>query len=362
MLRTLLVLLLACSGGLALHADAAPTGARQEEEARVRTAMAVPDELRHAVAELELDRAGIPELDRVRRLFEFMVAEDGLGLHYQEQPTYDIPGSYAQRKVNCLSFTMMFIALARSVGVNAYAQASQDALAVRVVDDTVFRAKHVKAGVDIEGTQYTVDVGWRSVVAERKPRRIPDAQLVALLHNNNAVERLQHGDHASATAEIATALALEPDSATIWNNAGVVYARVGRRDDAEQAYLHALDLDGDHIGALGNLVGLYHAMGEAGLAHRYGQRLQRAQASDPFSQFLMAQDLMRLGAYDVAVSHYRRAIRLLPNQPEFHRSMADAYRKLGNDWAARRALRQAQSLEQRKLSQRGLTDAGADAG
>src|SRR5690606_27554338 len=262
MLRTLLVLLLACSGGLALHADAAPTGARQEEEARVRTAMAVPDELRHAVAELELDRAGIPELDRVRRLFEFMVAEDGLGLHYQEQPTYDIPGSYAQRKVNCLSFTMMFIALARSVGVNAYAQASQDALAVRVGHDTVFRAKHVKAGVDIEGTQYTVDVGWRSVVAERKPRRIPDAQLVALLHNNNAVERLQHGDHAAATAEIATALALEPDSATIWNNAGVVYARVGRRDDAEQAYLHALDLDGDHIGALGNLVGLYHAMGE----------------------------------------------------------------------------------------------------
>src|SRR5690606_27777641 len=162
MLRTLLVLLLACSGGIALHADAAPSRASQED-ARVQAAMAVPEDLRQAVAALELDRAGIPQLDRVRRLFEFMVAEDGLGLHYQEQPTYDISGSHAQRKVNCLSFTMMFIALARSVGINAYAQASQDALAIRVVDDTVFRAKHVKAGVDIEGTQYTVDVGWRSV-------------------------------------------------------------------------------------------------------------------------------------------------------------------------------------------------------
>ncbi|GAA3933441.1 tetratricopeptide repeat protein [Luteimonas lutimaris] len=361
MLRTLLVLLLACSGGIALHADAAPSRASQED-ARVQAAMAVPEDLRQAVAALELDRAGIPQLDRVRRLFEFMVAEDGLGLHYQEQPTYDISGSHAQRKVNCLSFTMMFIALARSVGINAYAQASQDALAIRVVDDTVFRAKHVKAGVDIEGTQYTVDVGWRSVVAERRPRRIPDAQLVALLYNNNAVERLQHGDHAAASAQIATALALDPDSATIWSNAGVIHARSGRRDAAEQAYLHALELDRDHIGALGNLVGLYRTAGEAALAHRYDQRLQRAQASDPFSQFLMAQDLMRLGAYDVAVSHYRRAIRLLPNQPEFHRSVAEAYRKLGNDWAARRALRQAQSLEQRKVSQRGLGGAGADAG
>lgn len=360
MLRTLLALLLACSAGLAPQARAAPPP--PEQEARVQAAMAIPDELQQTVAGLELDRAGIPELDRVRRLFEFMVAEDGLGLHYQELPTYDIPGSYAQRRVNCLSFTMMFIALARSVGVDAYAQASDDALAIRVVDDTVFRARHVKAGVDIDGAQYTVDVGWRSVVAERRPRRIPDAQLVALLHNNNAVERLQHGDRAAATAEIATALALGPDSATIWNNAGVIHSRFGRREAAEQAYLRALELDDGHIGALGNLVGLYRAMGEAGLAHKYDRRLQRAQASDPFSQFLMARDLMRLGAYDVAVPHYRRAIRLLPNQPEFHRSLAEAYSKLGNDWAARRALRQAQSLEQRKLSQRGLTDADSGPG
>ena len=360
MLRTLLLLSLACSGCLPVHARAMPPPSSQES--RVEAAMALPDELRQALAALELDHGGISELDRVRRLFEFMVAEDGLALRYQEQPTYDIAESYARREVNCLSFTMMFIALAREIGIDAYAQASKDALAMRVIDDTLSRAKHVKAGIDITGAHYTVDVGWRSVVVERRPQRISDAQLVALLHSNNAVERLQRGDTTGATREITAALALDQASATIRSNAGVVHRRAGRREAAEQAYLHALDLEPDHIAALSNLVGLYRAGGATGLANRYDRRLKRVQASDPFSQFLEAQEFMELGAYGEAVSRYKRAIRLLPNQPMFHFSLADAYRKLGKDRAAQRAHEHALSLEQRRYSQRSIPAAGPGSG
>jgi len=365
MLRTLLVLLLACSGGMALHADAAPHRAAYrhapQEEARVQAAMTVPDDLRKALAELRLDRE-TSDLDRVRRLFEFMVSDDGLALHYQEQPTYDVAGSYAQRKVNCLSFTMMFIALARASGVEAYAQASEDALAMDVVDDTVYRAKHIKAGIDVRGAQYTVDVGWNSIVAQRSPHAISDMQMVSLLRNNNAIERLRVGDGSGAMAEIEMAMALDPDSATIWNNAGVIHWRSGQTDDAEHAFLRTLELEDGHVGALGNLVGLYRSTGKNRLAARYEKRLQRVQSSDPFSQFLMAQDLMKLGAYDVAASHYRRAIRLLPNQPEFHRSLAEAYQMLGKDRAAHRVREHALSLEQRKYSRRSIPDAGPGSG
>src|SRR3546814_18764044 len=88
----------------------------------------------------------------------------------------------------------------------------------RLVDDTLVRAKHVKAGIDANRQRYTCDVGWRSVVAERRPRRVSDAQLAALLHNNNAVENLQRGDMTGAATEIAAALSLDPDSAMIWSN------------------------------------------------------------------------------------------------------------------------------------------------
>lgn len=355
MLRSLLFLVLAWAGSVNAQVSAAnqspATGVRVEERG-----IPVPVELRRAADALELDRREIPRIDRVRRLFEFMVGEDGLALRYQEQPTYDIAESYARREVNCLSFTMMFIALARRAGIDAYAQASEDALAMRVVDNTLFRARHVKAGIDIDGAHYTVDVGWRSVVVERNPRRITDVQLLALLHNNNAVEQLAAGDRSKATGEIATAVTLDPDSATIWSNAGVIHWRSGRRSAAEHAYLQALEHDHDHIGALGNLVGMYRATGATRLADQYESRLQRAQESDPFSQFLKARELMELEQYDRAAKHYRRAIRLLPNQPKFHRSLADAYQKLGKDRAAERTRRHALSLEQRRYSQRSIPE------
>ncbi len=354
MLRTLLVLLLTCSGSLLLHADAAPPHASQEE-VRVQAAMALPDDLRQALAELGLDHDA-SDLDRVRRLFEFMITEDGLALRYQEQPTYGIAESYAQRKVNCLSFTMMFIALARAAGVESYAQASEDALAMHVVDNTVYRAKHIKAGINVDGAQYTVDVGWNSVIAQRSQHAISDAQLVALLHNNNAIERLRLGDGTGATVEIETAMALDPDSATIWNNAGVIHWRSGRHDAAERAFMRALEREGNHVGSLGNLVSLYRSTGKARLATRYDTQLQRVQSSDPFSQFLMAQHLVKSGAYGLAVPHYKRAIRLLPNQPEFHRSLAEAYQKIGKASAAQRSRNRALSLEKRKQSQQSIPD------
>ena len=365
-LRMSVLLALACTG--AAHAQAsrvdsapAPVPAAQHQhpilswEAQVNAEMALPDELRLALAKLDLNR-GVPSLDRVRRLYEFMVGEDGLALHYREQPTFDIAGSYERREVNCLSFTMMFIALARASGLDAYAQASGDALAMRVIDDTLYRTRHVKAGVDIDGLQYTVDVGWRSVVAEDRPKRISDRELVALLHNNNAVEKLMAGDNSGASVETARMLALDSGSATIWNNAGVVHWRSGHREAAEHAYMKALELEKGHMEALSNLVVLYRASGEARTAAKYERSLQRARASDPFSQFLLAQRLTGQGAYEEALAHYRRAIRLLPNEATFYRGMAEAYLRQGDASAAQRSLNRAESIELRKYSQRGIQD------
>ena len=358
MLRAILLLmLLACMGGG--HAQAA-RAADPAMAAQADAAMALPDDLRQALEARKSER-NLPVQERVQRLIDFMIADDGLALRYQEQPTYGIADSYAQRKVNCLSFTLMFIAMARASGMHAYAQASDDALAMRVLGDTVYRATHVNAGIEIGGQQYTVDVGWRSLLAVRKPRTITDMQAIALLHNNNAVEQLLLVKKEAAAEEIAAALALDPLSATIWSNAGVVYWRSGWRDAAERAYLKALELQRGHLGALSNMVALHRNGGDIRLADGYAKRLRRVQAADPFSQFLIAQALLASGAYDDAVAHYRRAIRLLPDEPQFHRSLADAYQKQGNAPAAERARNRAGVLEARRTSQRGIRDA-ADPG
>lgn len=355
MARLLAILLLfACMG--ALDARPAPPATAPGLSAQVDAEMALPDGLRRAL-EARKPEPGLSAEARMQRLVDFMIDDDGLALRYLEQPTYGIAESYAQRKVNCLSFTLMFIALARASGMHAHAQGSDDALAMRVLGDTVYRATHVNAGVEIGGREYTIDVGWRSLLAVHKPRIVSDAQAIALLRNNNAVEYLLSGDKRQATAQIEAALALDPASATIWSNAGVVRLRAGRPDAAERAYMQALKLQRNHLGALGNLVALHRASGDARLADGYAKRLQRAQSSDPFSQFLIAQALADSGAYDDAIVHYRRAIRLLPDEPQFHRSLADAYQQQGNATAAERARSRAGRLEARRASHRGIRDA-----
>ncbi len=345
----LLMLMLACG---CWH-DA---GASVPRTLEIRQAMALPDGLRRMLPAGAVDR-GRSDVERMQLLVDFMIADDGLALQYQEQPTHGIAESFVSRRVNCLSFTMMFIAMARASGIDAFAQASDDALAMRVLDDTLYRATHVNAGIRADGQHYSVDVGWQAILAGRKPQRISDARLVAMLHNNHAVERLLEGRHAAAADAIAAALALDASSATFWSNAGVVHWRAGRREEAERAYLRALKLRRGHVGALSNIVALYRSSGAARQAAGYDKRLQRAQASDPFSQFLLAQALAASGRDGQAIIHYQRAIRLLPDEPRFHHSLADAYERQGNAVAAERARTRAGRIEARQASRRGIREA-----
>ncbi|GHC01270.1 tetratricopeptide repeat protein [Thermomonas carbonis] len=347
----LLLFLLGCVSG----PDALATTGRANP---VEAAMALPDEL-HRMLPADVVDHRIDDAIRVQALVDFMIADDGLALRYQEQPTHGIAESFALRRVNCLSFTMMFIAMARASGIKAFAQASDDALSMRMQDGTLFRATHVNVGVLIDGARHSVDVGWRGVAVGRKPLRISDARMIALLHNNHAVERLLQGESAAASEAIAAGLALDASSATIWSNAGVVHARAGRRQEAKRAYLRALTLQRNHVGALTNLVGFHRAQGDAAQVAMYEKRLARAQAFDPFSQFLIGQSRAQAGVPADAVAHYRRAIRMLPDEPRFHRSLAEAYQALGDNAAAQRARDRALRLEANQEAQRGIRKADA---
>lgn len=353
MRRLLLValVLLSCVG--AAHATSGPA----TRQADVEAAMALPEELRQAFLAYSPPRARLNAEQRVQRLLDFMVAEDGLALRYQEQPTHGIAESYARREVNCLSFTMMYIALARASGLEAYAQATDSALEMRLWAGAAARATHVNAKVVIDGHGFEVDIGWRALVASRRMRQIEDAELVALLHNNNAVENLLLGETEAARKDIGAALSLDPGSATIWSNSGLIELRSGNRAAAEHAYLQALRFDRSHVGALGNIVGLYREIGDKALEEQYAKRLRRVQATDPFSQYLLGLQSSEKGEYAAAVAHYRRAIRLMSKQPMFYRGLAMAYRQKGELVASQRAERRAEELEARRNAHRSMREA-----
>lgn len=305
----------------------------------------VPEELRRELQQ-RVTRLGRSEEMRMGLLARYLFAPDGLGITYQHDATYTVAEAWRTRRANCLTFTLLTVALAREAGLEAYGQDVRETLLWRQEDQTVYRTTHVNAGIRIIHRRFTVDVASAQVLKRIPPVRIDDQRLIAQYYNNRAAELMAIGQLEPAQLHSAVALKLDPDYAVSWNNAGVLHLRAGRLAEAERHYQRALALDGMNASALSNLTYYYQRIGKPGRARPYQRRLHSVQRSNPFHQFMLALEFERQGDYGQAVSHYRRAIRLHDGEHRFHFGLARAYLKMLKPSLASRELERARQLSQ----------------
>jgi Flp pilus assembly protein TadD len=310
---------------------------------RPEQVMAVPPELR-AQLQQQVIAAGGSERSRVDRLAKFLFHKSGLGMEYSIDATSTVEQAYRTRKANCLTFTLLTVALARESGLQAYGQELDDITTWRVDDDIIYGANHVNAGIAIGGQRLTVDVARDLVMARQPSEPISDQRLLALYYNNRAAELLASAPPAAAAPYMAMALQLAPRYAAAWANAGVMYLHQGNPQAAERHYLKALALDPENASALVNLVTLYRNNGDEGRRAIYERRIEQIQVRDPYFQFLQAEDKAKRGDYAGAVKHYRRAIRLYDGDKRFYLGLAHAYQQLGKGRRAREAMDRADAL------------------
>jgi len=281
---------------------------------------------------------------RLERLVEFMFDPAGLGMQYRYDATLTVEQAYMGREANCLTFTLMVIALAREAGLEAYAQEIDETLSWHQQDSTIYQSNHVNAGIRVGGQRYTVDVGSDSLIARRPPQRVSDQRLLSHFYNNRTADLMAVGALDIADPYMAMALDLDPAYANSWNNAGVLRLRQGDLPGSRSAYQRALVLDPGHSAALFNLLALSQRTGDRRGEMQYRRRLDAVQSRDPFHQFLLAADYERHGDYARAATHYQRAIRLHGSEHRFHFGLARAYLQLGDARRAGRALARAQAL------------------
>lgn len=282
--------------------------------------------------------------DRMQRLGAFMFSPEGLGMTYVETANHTVAQAYQARTANCLTFTMLFLALAKEAGLEATPQEIGQILGFRQADGTLYLSNHVNASVRAGARRYTVDVAGDRIIPRDRPEPITTTRLIAHYYNNLAVERLAAADYPGALALLDTALKLDPDYAGYWSNAGVVRTRSGDARGGEKAYRRALALDPDNANALFNLAGLAARMGDRSLEAEYRQRLAKVQRNDPFHAFMQAVNAENAGDLTRAIREYRRAVDLQPQEHRFHSALANAYLKAGRIRPAIRSLAQAQAL------------------
>ncbi|MDR7067193.1 Flp pilus assembly protein TadD [Pseudoxanthomonas japonensis] len=307
--------------------------------------MALPEPLRQQFHAKVLSTPRGSE-QRLRRMVEFLFSPDDLGMSYDIDANHTVSEAYATRKANCLSFTLLAIALAREAGLQAYGQQIDETLAWRQEQDTLYRTNHVNAGVRIQDRLLTVDVAWDEVIARKPPRRISDKRLLVHYYNNRAADLLEAGRLEDALRYAEVAKAMDPGYAVTWSNTGVLHLRHGDPVQAEQHYLHALQLDPQHPGALSNLAAHYQRTGNTAAAARLQARLHRVQAMDPFHHFMQGVRHERERDFERAVRDYRQAIKLFPDEHRFHFGLARVHFQMGDHRRAGKALARAERLSE----------------
>lgn len=327
--------------------------------------MAVPPAL-HAMLQAQVIAPGQSQSQRLELLFKFMSADaTGLGMRYHDDATLTVGQAFQARQANCLTYTLVFLALAHAAGLDAMPQEIDQTLAWQQRGNLVYRSNHVNAIVRIGVRRYLVDIGSSFVIARHPAHPISRQRVLAQYYNNRAIQLMGDARLDDALAHADIALALDPTYPTTWSNTGVLRMRGGDMAGAEAAYAKALVLDPAQSSALFNLVGLYHRNGDDRKAMQFRKRLEKVQSSDPFHQFMLAVEFEEQGDGAQAAKHYQRAIRLHGGEHRFYLGLARAHALAGHTARARKALERALSLakdEDTRTQYRGAMETLQDSG
>ena len=152
----------------------------------------------------------------------------------------------------------------------------------------------------------------------------------------------QQGRHAEAAEQFRRALALDPSAYRAWDNLGLASEALGDAAQAQKHYLKAISLvhkaHPQYDVVYANFADLLIKLGSYQQAFDLAAEAAQRNPSEPRNLFLAGKALLQLGRSDISVRWFEQAIKLDPGYPEPHYLVAQAYRRLGRDADADRAL------------------------
>jgi len=262
-------------------------------------------------------------------------------LHYDNLKTYTAMETFHAREGNCLSFTNLFVALAREAGLKVYFQE------MRVPDNwereggTWMYNRHINARVDLEEQgEYIVDFNFTPLRSEFQQRRISDKVALSQYYNNMGVYWLMAERYDLSYLNLQKAISLSADKAYFWTNLGALYRRVGDDSRAESSWLHALEISNE-LSAASNLARYYQRVGSTEHAAYFQEEVRRFRHRNPYYLYQTAESAYQAGDYETSISTLEKALRIRDNEEQFYRLLGMNYVKTDNLSRARQAMARA---------------------
>lgn len=302
--------------------------------------LAVNDDMRAFV------REHVPENVGDRRKVELLlgaILDQGLHLTYDNFRTYTAEEAFYAREGNCMSFTNLFVALAREAGVNARFQEVEVPPIWAARGETWMLNLHINALVDLPAHKQVVDFNLDDYDRDYHRRVITDRAARARYHNNMGVHWMSQGDPDRAFAAFREALRLRPSTGYFWTNLGTLYRREGMMDAAESAYRAAVTIDDEPV-ATSSLARLYEGLGERQLSAWYRERVELFRSKNPYYLFYLAEEAYARSDYPEAESLLLKALHQYSRDHRIYRLLGLTHLQQGDIWLAEKRFRQAAEL------------------
>lgn len=261
--------------------------------------------------------------------------------NYVEGLTQSAIDTFAQKRGNCLSYTHMFIALARAARLNARYELVHAPPTYSASEGVLEHQVHIRVRVILPNRLYreryiSVDFNRRSI-KDFAGEVVSDSFARALHLGNNAVEHWRDGREVDAFARIVRAIDIEPRHADHWVNLATFYSRRGQPDAALRINRHALALDRGHLVALAAVV--QNAKGNE--YRRAKAFLERRRANNAYYQFALAQRAQELNQFADALKFVDRSLELERRNHRFFGLKGKILKSLNNYDDARASYRRA---------------------
>ena len=284
--------------------------------------MALNDELRDYVTSKV---KGDPQArSRLRKLIRGMIEDGLLTLDYDPNRTYTAIETFQNRQGNCLSFSILFAALAREANLDVTFQMVDIPPSFRADGEMILLNNHINVLVkgvrsDVNHLRaYVVDFNSAEYNGNYGTRKVTDNYAIALYYSNVAVESMQAGNSKKAFRYLKKGIETDPAIAGLWVNLGALYSRHEHYNMAEQAYQQALSIQPSNKSALVNLANTLHYLGHEEESEYYLKKVAYYRDHNPYYHYYLAQTAYQENELQDAMDYLAKAIRLKREEHQFY--------------------------------------------
>ncbi len=311
---------------------------------------------RMVAAAKELGGVGGSDELRLDRLHAALLDGRAFTFEYERSSTFSAVDAFEARRGNCVSYTNLFIALGRSLGIRLQAALVSARGISERTGNLIVTYNHMVAVYSIApGRTKMYDFYRMGEGPTERVSLLDDLSVAAIRASNDGIAHLERGEPAEAEHDLGIAVKLGPRLGSLYANLGLAKWRNGDVAGAFAALRKGLEVEPRSPPLLQNLAALYVDQGQSAEARAAMAALDLQRAS-PFV-FIVRGDLeMRGGNAKGAIRNYREAAGLDSKLAEPWIAIARTELSRGRPDAARKAAKKALKRDPRSAEALRLLD------